>query len=140
MEETNYDRVQRPAEEQAVPKVHGHSETQFSSPIQEKTAAPVDTAEVEFGTAMYTKKSYRQKLSLLDKKRPNRMVDVMLGPLKFFRYPVVVYAGLMYGANGLVWSGILNATAGITYGTQYGFDTRQIAYAYLGGVVGVVVG
>jgi hypothetical protein len=46
----------------------------------------------------------------------------------------------MYGANGLVWSSIINSTAGTLYPQVYGFSTAGVACAYLAGCVGVVVG
>lgn len=151
MEETNYDRPAQSAElgveENSAKLADGppHSDGE----AQEKQAAPdaksagasdaSEARDVEVGQ-VYKKKSYWQKLSLWPESRPNRLLPVMWGPIRFFSYPVVVYAGLMYGANGLTWSSILNATAGTLYPEKYGFSTAGIALAYLGGTVGVVVG
>lgn len=130
MEETNYDR-----------KSQLTLEVLREINVDEKdTKQESRPTTVEAGAVMHPRKSYWQKLSLVDKKRENRMLSIMAGPFRFFSYPVVVYAGLMYGANGLVWSGVLNATAGTLYTKSYGFSTSDIAYAYLGGVLGVVVG
>lgn len=68
----------------------------------------VDSSSEIEASQRYSRKSYWQKLSLIDKKRPNRMLDVFIAPFKGFTYPCIVYAGLMYGANALVWSGVQN--------------------------------
>lgn len=68
------------------------------------------------------------------------MVDMFLAPFKGFTYPVIVYAGLMYGANALVWPGVQNATTGTVYTTLYGFSTTGIAAAYSAGVIGAMIG
>lgn len=139
MEETNYDRqsqitslhISRDDTQEAQTTIPSH---------EEKNDITNDTVAVENSPVSYPRKSYFQKLSLIDKKRENRILSIMSGPFRFFTYPVVVYAGLMYGANGLVWSGVLNSTAGTLYTKKYGFSTSDVAYAYLGGVAGVVVG
>ncbi|KAJ3546108.1 hypothetical protein NM208_g2171 [Fusarium decemcellulare] len=145
MEETTYDRkiqsTERGIEETekselpAEPNSPEHT-TGKDEKCQGESLEPTDF-EI---TPSYPKKTYWQKLSLLPQRRPNRLLPIMWGPIRFFSYPIVVYAGLMYGANGLTWSSILNATAGTTYTQQYGFSTAGIAAAYLSGVVGVIVG
>ncbi|KXT05014.1 hypothetical protein AC578_10332 [Pseudocercospora eumusae] len=149
MEETNYDRVQ-PAEHHATAtevKPATPSSTEEPSPVEKDlrkntsvtTSSPPDT---ELGqTIPAQRKSYLQKLSLTgDKPRPNRMLNIFLAPFKGFTYPCIVYAGLMYGGNALVWSGVLNATSGTVYTTTYGFSTTAIAAAYSGGVAGAIIG
>jgi hypothetical protein len=88
----------------------------------------------------YPRKTYLQKLSVIDKKRSNRILEIMWSPFKFFTFPVVVWAGFMYGTNGLVWPGILNATASPLYTKTYGFDSTDVGFAYFGAVVGMVIG
>lgn len=141
-QETNYDRVGQ----------HGHAPvTQFGESTgdvaarlaeKEKPKAPTDeesTSEVEAGQ-VYARKSYWQKLGIMDKKRPNRMLDIFFAPFKGFTYPCIVYAGLMYGANALVWSGVQNATTGTVYTTRYGFSTSGVAAAYSAGIIGAIIG
>lgn len=65
-------------------------------------------------------------------------------PLKFFSFPIVVYAGFAYGFNNLVWGGVLSGTASVFFsGAPYNFSTSAIAYVYLGttlaGFVALVV-
>jgi MFS family permease len=147
MEETNYD---RPATTSTtLSSSNSSSSVDAVSPSSEKTALdggekalsmPAES-DTTTGQVIYPRKTYMQKLSLFgDKKRPNRILDIMWSPFKFFRFPVVVWAGFMYGTNALVWPGILNATASPTYTGTYGFDSNEVGFAYFGAVVGMVVG
>ncbi|KAL9526779.1 hypothetical protein SMMN14_09514 [Sphaerulina musiva] len=153
MEETNYDRTHHspthaPASEVVVSELTSGIN---STTAHEKDPKPLDalssssTSDREAGQTLplYPRKSYWQKLRLFtnnNESRPNRMLDIFLAPFKGFTYPVIVYAGLMYGANALVWSGVQNATTGTVYTTLYGFSTTGIAAAYSAGVIGAILG
>jgi hypothetical protein len=146
MEETNYDRVHTPSPRNpANPHGESASSTHSVDPSDptEKKALDIHSAPVDVeigGQTTYKQKTYWQKLGFKDKKRPNRMLDIVIAPFKGFTYPVVVWAGMMYGANNLVWSGVQNATTGTVYTTMYGFSTTGVALAYFGGLVGSVIG
>lgn len=143
MEETNYDRglVVDASENVSTDEISETAEGAEKGEKGEKVA-PVSTEAVEAGTGViYPRKTYWQKLSLTgDKKRPNRLLEIMWSPFKFFSFPVVVWAGFMYGTNALVWPGILNATASPTYTKVYGFDSNAVGFAYFGAVVGMILG
>ncbi|KPM43136.1 hypothetical protein AK830_g3389 [Neonectria ditissima] len=137
MEETNYDRAHGPeleSESQVAPEI---SES-FKAKEAGRITPPAQ--DNESGEVSWPRKTYWDKLGIKDKKRPNRIIDIMIAPFKGFTYPSVVYAGLMYGANSLVWQGVQNATIGTVYTTQYGFSTAGVAAAYSGGVIGTVIG
>ncbi|KAF5527214.1 putative MFS-type transporter [Colletotrichum aenigma] len=149
MEETNYDRPAR-LEDHETPVISEAQRTESATGSEEEskvanatekqgdpTTNPVDS---ETGQVIYPRKTFVQKLGIKDKPRPNRMLDIALGALRGFTYPSVVYAGLMYGANNLVWSGVQNATTGTVYTTMYGFSTAGVAGAYAGGVLGTIIG
>lgn len=153
MEETNYDRKHADHAPLNGLKTSGSqpldgSKNAPTSDMPEKatdkvsqTAGTVVVAsDSEKGELDWPRKSYLNKLSLKDKPRPNRLLDVALAPFKGFLYPPVVYAGLMYGANNLVWSGTQNATAGTVYTTMYGWNTADVSGAYAGGVIGTIIG
>lgn len=102
MEETNYDRAARPAEEastatseSATAELPNGSEvdekvSQKTGEQKEPSTTPVDS---ETGQVLYPRKTYIQKLGIKDKSRPNRMLDIALGGLRGFTYPSVLYAG-----------------------------------------------
>ncbi|KAG7053385.1 major facilitator superfamily transporter [Colletotrichum scovillei] len=149
MEETNYDRPARSVENSTftghatgVQEQHNGSDAdeKSSDKAGEKNMTNAKPVDSETGQVIYPRKTYIQKLGIKDKTRPNRMLDIALGGLRGFTYPSVVYAGLMYGANNLVWSGVQNATAGTVYTTMYGFSTAGVVAAYAGGLLGTMVG
>lgn len=162
MEETNYDRRTTTsslsssqaslevADELGLPaseKVTAKDGVQVSDPTlsyDKKTIEDqrsVDVAAAELGQVAYPRKTYWQKLNVVDKKRPNRMLDIMWAPFKFFTFPVVVWAGFMYGLQGLVYPGILNATASVTYTNKYyHFSSDAVGFAYFAAVVGMILG
>lgn len=144
MEETNYDRQAPQRILSGNTSTNGVNEP---SAIKEKpdskggeTSKCADPSVVEMGQITFPRKTYLQKLSVVDKKRPNRILEIMWSPFKFFSFPVVVWAGFMYGTNGLVYPGILNATASPLYTKTYGFDSSDVGFAYFGAVVGMVIG
>ncbi|KAK7429795.1 hypothetical protein QQZ08_003640 [Neonectria magnoliae] len=137
MEETNYDRSHGPEPESATHAIPEISENLKAMEVGMTIPIAQDS---ESGEVHWPRKTYRDRLSIKDKKRPNRILDIMIAPFKGFTYPSVVYAGLMYGANSLVWQGVQNATIGTVYTTQYGFSTAGVAAAYSGGVIGTIIG
>jgi hypothetical protein len=100
-----------------------------------------DSSAAEVGQVAYPRKTYLQKLGVVDKKRPNRMLDIMWAPFKFFTFPIVNWAGFMYGLQGLVYPGILNATASVIYTNKhYHFSSDAVGFAYFAAVVGMILG
>lgn len=153
MEETNYDRKhpEHPApsnldtsEPQPLdgnkdaPNVNGSEKN--PDIISQTDGHVMAVNDSEKGEMDWPRKSYLDKLGLKDKPRQNRILDIAIAPFKGFLYPPVVYAGLMYGANSLVWSGTQNATAGTVYTTMYGWTTADVSGAYAGGVIGTILG
>lgn len=102
MEETNYDRPARSAEDNNASatvsevKENGNEiapdeKLSKQAPAQDSTK---DTAaDSETGQVLYPRKTYIQKLGVKDKSRPNRILDIALGGLTGFSYPSVFYAG-----------------------------------------------
>jgi hypothetical protein len=154
MEETNYDRKHvHDTVTEAKEPVSGslQEQTTNNNGIWDTTKAgktaganpspeEPSASDVEEGPAIMPRKTYWQKLSLKDTSRPNRVLDIAVAPFKGFTYPAVVYAGLMWGANSLVWSGVQNATAGTVYTTMYGWTTTEVSGAYAAGVIGTITG
>lgn len=153
MEETNYDRKHldhsaptdlAPSESQPLDGSKDAPVLQGSEKVSDKISHTdghmMAGNDSEKGDLDWPRKSYLDKLSLKDKPRQNRILDIAIAPFKGFLYPPVVYAGLMYGANSLVWSGTQNATAGTVYTTMYGWTTADVSGAYAGGVIGTILG
>jgi len=141
MEETNYDRKTVGI----VEKGPAASEEPVVEPITgEKTAQVADTPEtasMEAGTTtQYKTKTYLQKLSVVDKPRPQRMPYRMLLSLKLVSWPVIFYAGFSYGSY-LIWFNVLNATASVILGgAPYNFSSGIVGLSYLACLLGVIAG
>lgn len=118
-EETNYDRHHTPGE-QLVPdeSLHAHSATHLT---------PTST------------KTYLQKLSLLDRPRPNTFLTRLRLQVLFLTYPVPLYAGFAYGST-LIWFNVLNATASLVLSSApYNFSTSIVGLTYIGPLIGVAL-
>ncbi|TVY35541.1 putative MFS-type transporter [Lachnellula subtilissima] len=145
MEETNYDRA--PLEMVTTPDEIPDTATPNKGEISisadpEKSAAITAPSNDETtpGVIDYKPKTYMQKLSLLDKKRPFHLFRSMLRPLLFFSLPSVVYAGFSYGSN-LVWFNVLNGTASLILSAPpYSFPPSMVGLSYFSPLIGVAVG
>ncbi|CEP64897.1 uncharacterized protein LALA0_S14e01728g [Lachancea lanzarotensis] len=85
-----------------------------------------------YAPAQFTKKTYWQKLSLISGRRKKFLLHhYALAPFLMARFPVVIWAGFLYGSS-LVWFNVLNGTAAlILSGKPYDFKSSSIGIAYL---------
>lgn len=141
MEETNYDRA--PLEmisseaQSKTPSLKTSDDPEKTGDIEEKNPNVIDTA---VGEIKYTPKTYRQKLSLLDKPRPFILFGMIRRPLIFMTFPVIAYAGFSYGSN-LIWFNVLNGTASLILGgAPYNFAASMVGLSYISPLLGVAVG
>lgn len=110
MEETNYDRKHVSNNSTTEPDVYPAPKSNIDMASNEKTTSgeikPRDSEDREVGEVIWQRKTYWDKLGFKDKKRPNRLVPIMIAPFVGFTYPPVVYAGcvLSFLNNGLPWS------------------------------------
>lgn len=117
MEETNYDRVH-------VPKAPDAS---TGSKAQSESLAKA-------------KKTYLQKLALLDVRRPFTMPARVLTQLRFLTWPIPVYAGFAYGST-LIWFNVLNATASTIFSAPpYSFSPAIVGLTYVAALIGTALG
>lgn len=79
-----------------------------------------------------TTKTFREKLSLFNgAKKKFLLHHYAIAPFYMARFPVVLWAGFLYGSS-LVWFNVLNATAAlILSGTPYEFSSSMCGVAYL---------
>ncbi|KAK5133040.1 hypothetical protein LTR08_008245 [Meristemomyces frigidus] len=138
MEETNYDRKNVTVVDKGS---QGSAEPPTALAVAGKVATTIDTADsssVEAGTVQYTKKSYLQKLSIMDRPRKQRMPYRVLLSLRLVSWPVIFYAGFSYGSY-LIWFNVLNATASVILGgPPYNFSASMVGLSYIAALLGVV--
>ncbi len=91
MEETNYDRmtigIVESIESSANSTHDSGKDPEKGTEMPEPTTTSIETGPT------YSKKTLLQKLSLLDKSRPNQLLTMMWRPFTFVTLPVVVYSG-----------------------------------------------
>lgn len=88
-------------------------------------------------------KQYLQKLRLFEEgimDHPHRLKGMIVRPLIFLSFPVILYAGFSYGSN-LVWFNVLNGTASLILSQKpYVFSSSMVGLAYLSPLLGATLG
>ncbi|KAL8805521.1 MAG: hypothetical protein Q9182_001890 [Xanthomendoza sp. 2 TL-2023] len=88
-------------------------------------------------------KRYLQKLKPFDRKlldRPNRLKGMVVRPLIFLTFPVILYAGFSYGSN-LVWFNVLNGTTSLILSEKpYAFSSSMVGLSYVSPLLGAMLG
>ncbi|PSR75284.1 major facilitator superfamily domain-containing protein [Coniella lustricola] len=131
LEETNYDR------KTVGVLADGASDTKTNP--EKQTAMDATQGPVEGTTTQFQRKTYWQKLALLDKPRPFLMHWRAWQILKLLTWPVIFYSGFSYGSY-LIWFNVLNGTASIILGgAPYHFSAAIVGLSYIACILGVTV-
>ncbi|KAG4430758.1 hypothetical protein IFR05_013759 [Cadophora sp. M221] len=138
MEETNYDRktigIVESTDSSANSTKGSANDTEKGSGVPEPT-----TTSVETGGA-YHKKTFTQKMSLLDKPRPNQLLTMMWRPFTFVSLPVVVYSGFAYGCT-VVWALLISGTSSLVLSSPpYSFKPSIVGLFSVASLLGCIVG
>jgi hypothetical protein len=135
MEETNYDR-------KTVGVVQAHSSSnsiEGSAVDTEKGNHTARTQDINIVTE-YRTKTFWQKLSLVDKKRPNNLLTMFWRPFTFVALPVVLYSGFAYGCT-VVWALLNSGTASLILSSPpYNFKASIVGLFSLASLLGCIVG
>ncbi|KAF2234641.1 MFS general substrate transporter [Viridothelium virens] len=138
MEETNF---QRPA---------NNIEVTDNVAFEGKTPNEFSTIEASSGTPPggfiskgQKSKSYLQKLRVFEKeqlKKPNELKGMILRPLIFLTFPVVVFSGVTLGSH-LIYFNILNGTASLILSSPpYSFKSSFVGLSYVSPLIGITLG
>lgn len=144
LEETNYDRktvgVIQDSQSSVDPGIEVADGARDSKATPEKeTAVDASQNPIEGTNTPFTRKTYLQKLALLDKPRPFVMHWRSWQILKLLSWPVIFYAGFSYGSY-LIWFNVLNGTASVILGgAPYNFSDAIVGLSYLSCIIGVTV-
>ena len=151
MEETNYHRTSLAKGPKKVTSSVESSPSDVkaeaqSSDKQDDAVLAGDFATIDADNCDYKnhqKKSYISKLKVFESKSltyPNRLRGMVLRPLIFLTFPVILYSGFSYGSN-LVWFNVLNGTASLVLSSPpYKFSSSLVGLAYLSPFIGVTLG
>lgn len=138
MEETNYDRKTI-----GVVELNGSSASSTTEPASEaeKGVQPTEhpTSTVQADT-VYHQKTFFQKMSLIDKPRPNNLLMMAWRPFTFVTLPVVVYSGFAYGCT-VVWALLNSSTASLILSSPpYLFKPSIVGLFSLASLLGCLAG
>lgn len=145
MEETNYHRELAPGHEA---KVDSGADISKETPEADSKAMKNDDTEIDLGgfplgDTTRSNKSYWSMLKVFDTKvlrHPNHLKGMILRPLIFLSFPIILYSGFSYGAY-LVWYNVLNGTASLILSENpYGFSSSIVGVCYFSPLIGVILG
>ncbi|KAK3074962.1 hypothetical protein LTR53_002131 [Teratosphaeriaceae sp. CCFEE 6253] len=141
MEETNYSRAAIVGQPQTAPTSPAVS-VAANDEKKEPTSPDVEAMELS-PQSNFKRKTYLDKIKLwqaADMQKQNHLLGMVVRPLKFLSWPVIVYAGFSYGSN-LCWFNVLNGTASLILGSApYNFPAWAVGLSYLSPLVGVAIG
>ncbi|KAK8041591.1 hypothetical protein PG994_014598 [Apiospora phragmitis] len=134
MEETNYDR-RTVGIVTSTPLDRSDEDSKTVRPVSPRTVAVPEHAIRPIGPS---KKTFVQKMSLLDRPRRFMMHYRAWQSLKLLSWPVVFYSGFSYGTY-VIYFNILNATASIILGgPPYSFSPSMVGLTYVSPIIGTI--
>ena len=145
MEETNYHREISSVHDAKVdPRADTSMNTaQIDDEAIEKHDVDTNMSDTSIVGTSRSDKSYWTKLKVFETKvlrYPNHLKGMVLRPLIFLTFPVILYSGFSYGSN-LIWFNVLNGTASlILSGKPYGFSSSIVGLCYFSPLIGVILG
>lgn len=91
----------------------------------------------------YETKPFLQRMALFrkeDLQKKNQLKGMILRPLIFLSFPVISFAGFMYGAI-VCYFNVLNGTASIILSAPpYNFSSSMVGLSYVSCLIGVFIG
>lgn len=110
---------------------------------RDKTSNPAETSAVEELGETFVTKTYLQRLKLWghrDPRQPNTFIKNFWLPFYLFKYPSIVFSGILVGSV-LSWFNVLLGTIATVFGSvPYNFSTNMIGLTYLACLIGTTVG
>ncbi|EXJ94818.1 hypothetical protein A1O1_03216 [Capronia coronata CBS 617.96] len=149
MEETNFVRPALAGVDQDFVAEAQVSETAMAVPqstdakgaLQAPSTSPKTSATAV--TTTYHKTTYLQRMRLFrtqDLQKTIQLKGMILRPLKFLSFPIVVFSGFMYGAV-ICYFNVLNGTASVIFtDAPYNFRSSMVGLTYVACVIGVFLG
>lgn len=98
--------------------------------------------EVSDVATTYTKKSYVARLKPVEGKNlrnKNIMLKLMSRPFSLLTFPIVAFAGFLYGSN-ITWLSVLNATQSMVLANEpYNLSTSSVGLTFFAPLVGTTL-
>jgi MFS family permease len=129
MEETNFKR-------------HAGNDTIATTTLRQNVlSATTQVTETQFGADEKTSSwwTISNLMQITRKKYLNRVLSDMSRPVQMLRFPLLCFAGFLYGSN-LIWFNALNATTSLVFGGHaYEFLPWSIGLTYLSPMAGAIL-
>lgn len=94
------------------------------------------------GNTLFSKKSYAARLKPVESegfRRKNNLLRLMGRPFHLLTFPIIFYAGFLYGSN-IIWLTVLNATeAMVLSANPYNMSTSIIGLTFIAPLVGTTL-
>lgn len=107
--------------------------------VQRTTTA---TTGSPVGSSDYAKKSHLARLKpfeMINLRNKNQLPQLMGRPFYLMTFPIIVFAGFLYGSN-IVWLSLLNATESMVLSNNpYNMTTSQVGLTFIAPLVGTTL-
>lgn len=156
MEETKFDRTpyinseslrdptNDPSSSNKTPSEMENSENGKKDGDESPVHATVSRATAGYDPATSTlkKKSYFARLKVIESENlhhKNYILQLIVRPFYLFSFPIVVYAGFIYGAN-IVWLSVLNATESMVLSNPpYNMSSSHVGLTFIAPLIGTTL-
>ncbi|KAL4906335.1 hypothetical protein BDW74DRAFT_167421 [Aspergillus multicolor] len=134
-------------DEETIDRKQGGQPQGHPKADHEPSRGPSRTEPQPSGTApridpTIKKKPYLAKLKPIEStgfRQQNRVLPMMLEPFQLLRFPIVVYAGLLYGSN-IIWLTFLNATESMVLSQPpYNMSTSMVGLTFIAPLIGTTL-
>lgn len=107
-----------------------------------ENAMTASTTNKSIPSSVHTKKSYMARLKPIEKqnlRHKNHLVELMARPIILLSFPIIAYAGFLYGCN-IVWLSVLNATESMVFSSKpYGMSNSIVGLTFIAPLVGTTL-
>jgi hypothetical protein len=145
MEETKFNRTQYLDGQATLNPAHKIKEQPLKDDTSVKDDLETSPTNINQPTCIstdLTKKSYMAKLKPIERsgfQQENRVLGMTLEPFFLLRFPIVVYAGFLYGSN-IIWLSVLNATESMVLSARpYNMSTSMLGLTFIAPLVGTTL-
>ncbi|KAH7215276.1 major facilitator superfamily domain-containing protein [Fusarium oxysporum] len=119
---------------------HDAEQDQVATTTLTNVSAPNETFDLE--NTEFSKKSRISRLKPIERKNlkgENRLIKLISRPILLLAFPIISYAGFIYGCN-IVWLSVLNATESMVLSNKpYNMPTSTVGLTFIAPLVGTTL-
>lgn len=119
---------------------HDAEQDQVATTTLTNVSAPNETFDLE--NTEFSKRSRISRLKPIERKNlkgENRLIKLISRPILLLAFPIISYAGFIYGCN-IVWLSVLNATESMVLSNKpYNMPTSTVGLTFIAPLVGTTL-